>query len=242
MNRALYAAASGMAAEQKNLEVIAANLSNAQVIGFKRASERFAAIGTPGGEPIGTVATGTRLHFAQGKLMRTGGPFDLAIKGRGFFAVVDSAGRRGYTRNGEFSRAPDGSLQNAQGWRLLGVSIPSNAHSANVDGRGVVSVTMAKGTRACGRIRLAEFRAPERLESVDGTVFLATHASGRAHIVDAGTPNGPTVKFGMLEASNVSIIEAMMQILAAQRAYEANAKGVQASDEMMRIADNLSRD
>lgn len=241
MNRALYAAASGMAAEQKNLEVIAANLSNAQVAGFKSASERFAAVNGPDGASLGTIATGTRLSFTQGKLMRTGGPFDLAIKGRGFFRVVDRFGRHGYTRNGEFSRASDGTLQNAEGWRLQGVSIPAGALSATVARSGAVTAKMPHGLRVCGRIRLAEFTAPEHLMQIGSTVFLATHASGKPRLVDPGTPNGPAVEFGMLEASNVSIVEAMMQILAAQRAYEADAKGVQASDEMMRIADNLSR-
>jgi flagellar basal-body rod protein FlgG len=93
----------------------------------------------------------------------------------------------------------------------------------------------------CGHIKLAEFAAPEFLQSAGGTLFYATHASGKPHTVQPGTTGGPAVKFGMLEKSNVTIIEAMMQILAAQRAYEANAKGVQAADEMMRIADNLQR-
>jgi len=102
-------------------------------------------------------------------------------------------------------------------------------------------VTTAKGKAACGRIRLGEFAAPEFLQSAGGTLFFATHRSGKARTLDAGTPGGPAVKFGMLEKSNVTIIEAMMQILAAQRAYEANAKGVQAADEMLRIANNLQR-
>ncbi len=84
----------------------------------------------------------------------------------------------------------------------------------------------AKGTAACGRIRLAEFAAPEFLQSAGGTLFFATHAAGKPRLVDPGSVSGPAVKFGMLEKSNVTIIEAMMEILAAQRAYEANAKGV----------------
>lgn len=241
MNKALYAAASGMAAQQQNLEIISENLSNADVAGFKGATATFSDVAGPEGGSLGTAAIGTHTLFTQGKLMRSGGPFDLAIDGPGFFAVSDDRGRRAYTRDGEFARAADGSLRNAQGWRLEGVRIPGDALSANVAEDGTVTISTEKGRSKCGRIRLAEFAAPEYLQSAGGTVFFATHASGRPHSVDPGSPNGPAVKFGMLEKSNVSIVEAMMQILAAQRAYEANAKGVQAADEMMRIADNLSR-
>lgn len=241
MNKALYAAASGMAAQQQNLEIISENLSNADVAGFKGATATFSDVASPEGGSLGTAEIGKHTVFTQGKLMRSGGPFDLAIDGPGFFAVTDERGRTAYTRDGEFSRAPDGTLRNAQGWRLQGVRIPDDALSATVGDDGTVTMTTAKGKSACGRIRLAEFVAPEYLQSAGGTLFFATHASGKAHLIDPGSTSGPAVKFGMLEKSNVTIIEAMMQILAAQRAYEANAKGVQAADEMMRIADNLQR-
>ena len=117
MNRALYAAASGMAAQQQNLDVIAQNLSNADVAGFRGAAQTFTDLASPAGGSLGTVAAGTRTEFAQGKLVRSGGPFDVAIDGSGFFAVVDAHGRRAYTRNGEFSRSADGKLRNAQGWQ-----------------------------------------------------------------------------------------------------------------------------
>jgi flagellar basal-body rod protein FlgG len=241
MNKALYAAASGMAAQQQSLEIIAENLANTDVAGFKGATATFSDIAAPDGGTLGTAEVGTHTVFTQGKLMHSGGPFDLAIDGAGFFTLSDGHGRRAYTRDGEFARAADGTLRNAQGWRLDGVHIPDDALSANVADDGTLTITTAKGKRACGRIRLAEFAAPEYLESAGGTLFFATHASGKARFVEPGATGGPAVKFGMLERSNVTIIEAMMQILAAQRAYEANAKGVQAADEMMRIADNLSR-
>jgi flagellar basal-body rod protein FlgG len=240
MNRALFAAASGMAAQQQNLEIIADNLANADVAGFKGAAASFTDIAMPGGT-IGTATIGTHTVFTQGRLMHSGGPFDIAIDGPGFFCVHDAQGRRAYTRDGEFSRASDGTLQNAQGWRLDGVRLPEDALSANVAEDGTVTVTMSSGKRVCGRLRVAEFASPESLQSAGGTLFFATHASGKARIVYPGTAGGPAVKFGMLEQSNVTIVEAMMEILAAQRAYEANAKGVQAADEMMRVADNLSR-
>jgi flagellar basal-body rod protein FlgG len=231
-----------MAAQQQNLEVIADNLANADVAGFKGATATFTDVASPGGGMLGTAPLGTHTIFTQGKLMHSGGPFDMAIDGSGFFIVTDARGRRAYTRDGEFSRSPDGYLRTAQGWRLQGVRIPENALSATVSEDGSVRAQMPHGTQTCGRIRLAEFAAPEYLKSAGGTMFFPTHAAGKAHAIDPGAPDGPTVKFGMLEQSNVTIVEAMMEILAAQRAYEANAKGVQAADEMLRIADNLTRE
>jgi len=231
-----------MAAEQANLETIADNLANADVAGFKGAVQTFAPLGDENGAVLGTVALGSYPVFTQGKLVRSGGPFDLAIDGTGFFAVMDQRGRVAYTREGQFSRSAEGMLTNAAGWHLAGVRIPSDAVSVDVASDGAVIARTAAGKRICGHIRLAEFAAPERLAAAGGTLYFATHASGKPHYVTAGNAGGPSLRFGALEQSNVSIVEAMMQILAAQRAYEANAKGVQAADEMMRIADNLSRE
>ncbi len=241
MNRALYAAASGMAAQQTNLEVIANNLANADVAGFKGAATSFTDVGTAGASGLGTTSVGSHTLFGQGKLMKSGGPFDLAIDGAGFFEVRDAQGRRAYTRDGEFSRAGDGALRNAQGWCLTGVRIPQEAASVSVTDRGIVTMQTAKGGRTIGRIRVATFPAPEKLQSLGGTLFIADARSGRPTLVVPGGPGKPKIVFGMLEQSNVSIVESMMEILAAQRAYEANAKGIQAADEMMRIANNLHR-
>ncbi len=241
MNRALFAAASGMAAQQQNLEVIAGNLANADVAGFKGAAASFTDVASPSGSTLATASIGTHTLFTQGKLMHSGGPFDVAIDGAGFFTVVDPQGKLAYTRDGEFSRSADGYLRNAQGWRLDGVRIPENALSVVVSESGDVTARTAHASVTCGRIRLTAFASPEYLQSAGGTLFFATANAGRPHRVDAGTPGASAIKFGMLEQSNVTIVEAMMEILAAQRAYEANAKGVQAADEMMRIADNLTR-
>lgn len=241
MDRALFAAASGMAAQQQNLETIADNLANADVVGFKGSAQRFAELVAPGQGGLGTVALGSRVLFAQGKLARSGGPFDLAIDGPGFFRLLDGRGKRAYTRDGTFARAADGTLRNAQDQRLAGVRIPPDALAATVAADGSVRASFAGGTRTIGHIRLAVFPAPDRLRSLGGTLFEATSESGAPRLVAPGTENGPKLHFGMLEQSNVTIIDAMMQILTAQRAYEANAKGVQAADEMLRIANNLQR-
>jgi len=237
VNRALYAAATGMAAQQQTLDVIADNLANADVPGFKRAAATFGAIG----DNLGTVALGSRRFFEQGKLEKSGGPFDVAIDGAGFFAL-ERDGRQAYTRNGSFARAADGSLRNAEGWRLRGIRIPAEATSVDVAPDGRVAVDLPAGKRReIGRIVLAMFPAPERMRAIGSVVFAATRESGAATTLAPGGERGPKLAFGMLERANVSIIEAMMSILSAQRAYEANAKGVQAADEMQRIANNLHR-
>jgi flagellar basal-body rod protein FlgG len=241
VDRALFAAASGMAAQQRNLDTIADNLANAEVVGFKGSAQTFAELVAPGEGGLGTVALGTRVLFNQGKLARSPGPFDLAIEGPGFFTLVDARGRLRYSRNGEFSRAADGSLRNAQDLALVGIRIPSDALSATVSADGAVEVTSPGGKRVVGRIRLAEFPAPEAMRDAGGSLFEATREAGRRRDVTPGSDDGPKLRFGMLEQSNVTIVDAMMQILTAQRAYEANAKGVQAADEMLRIANNLQR-
>ena len=240
MNRALFAAATGMAAQQTQLDVVANNLANAGVAGFKGADATFAELAAPGGG-LGTVATGTSTRFEQGKLMQSGGPFDVAIDGEGFFAVRGSRGERAYTRDGAFSRDATGALRNARGYRLEGVRIPADASRLEVAQDGSVSVQSGGKRVSCGRIAVVRFAVPERLAATGGTLFTATESSGAPRAARTGADGGPVVKFGMLEQSNVSIVEAMMSILEAQRAYEANAKGVQAADEMMRIANNLNR-
>ena len=236
----MYAAASGMAAQQTNLEIIADNLANADVAGFKGAAASFTDVNAGGTLGLGTAALGRHPLFEQGKLMKSGGPFDLAIDGAGFFRI-EKDGATAYTRAGEFSRAADGSLQNADGWRLHGVRIPADAISASVDraGRVLIDSATAKG-HAVARIGRVTFNAPEGLRALGGTLFVATAVSGPPHAF-APREGRSSIAFGMLEKSNVSIVESMMQILTAQRAYEANAKGVQAADEMLRIANNLHR-
>jgi flagellar basal-body rod protein FlgG len=241
VNRAMYAAASGMAAQQTNLEVIADNLANADVAGFKLVAASFTDVNAGGTLGLGTATAGKHPIFSQGKLMHSGGPFDVAIDGNGFFRV-ERAGTHAFTRNGEFSRAADGTLRNADGWSLRDIRIPADATTVHVAKDGSVTIDTANATqRNIGRIHLATFAAPEGLRPLGGTVFAATYESGPERRIEAGHENGPTIAFGMLERSNVSIIESMMQILTAQRAYEANAKGVQAADEMQRIANNLHR-
>jgi flagellar basal-body rod protein FlgG len=236
----MYAAASGMAAQQTNLDIIADNLANADVAGFKGAAASFTDVNAGGSLGLGTASLGRHANFEQGKLMKSGGPFDLAIDGAGFFRV-EKNGATAYTRAGEFTRNASGKLENADGWTLHGVHLPADALSATVERDGRVYVdTVAHKHRPVARIALSAFRAPEQLRQLGGTLFAQSAASGPPLPVAPGG-SGPSIGFGMLEKSNVSIVTSMMQILTAQRAYEANAKGVQAADEMLRIANNLHR-
>ncbi|MBV8600070.1 MAG: flagellar hook-basal body complex protein [Candidatus Eremiobacteraeota bacterium] len=236
MNRALFVAASGMAAQQTQLDVVADNLANADVAGFKAAAADFVDVRAPGAEGLGVAWAGTHAVFEQGKLEKSGGPCDLAIDGPGFFEVARGK-TTAYTRNGAFHRAADGSLQTADGWRVRGVRIPADAKGLGVDSDGRVWCERTEpGSRTeCGRIAVTAFPAPEALRRLGNARFEATERAGRPMHVRS------PIAFGMLERSNVSIVAAMMEILAAQRAYEANAKGVQAADEMQRIANNLHR-
>ena len=242
MDRALFAAATGMAAQQQNLDTIANNLANADVVGFKGSQDEFAALAAPGEPGAGTVRTGEHALFKAGKLERSNGPFDVAIDGEGFFVVTDGH-RRAYTRAGEFSRAADGTLRNAQGWHLAGVRIPADALRATVAEDGTVTMTTASGVHADrAPPTRAICRRPRSCRALDGALFAQTSRIGLAALGSRpAARTAPNLRFGMLEQSNVSIVESMMQILTAQRAYEANAKGIQAADEMLRIANNLQR-
>jgi flagellar basal-body rod protein FlgG len=240
MNQAMLAAASGMVAQQRELEIVADNLANAEVAGFKASGLTFAEV-RAAGVGFGTAVVGARTSFTAGKLEKSGGGFDCAIDGAGFFRV-ERAGAVAYTRAGAFARAADGSVRNADGWQVPGVRIPPQAIAVHVatDGRVTYDTSVATAQPA-GRIGLVAFSTPEALRPLGNALYAATPAAGSARALLAGAPGGPKIAFGMLEQSNVSIVAAMMQILAAQRAYEANAKGVQAADEMQRIANNLHR-
>ncbi|TAM74071.1 flagellar hook-basal body protein [bacterium] len=243
MDRALFVAATGMAAQQRNLETIADNLANADVTGFKSSVAQFERIldGASGAPGLGTIAAGERLRFTQGRLEHSGGAYDCAIDGAGLFELRDVRGRTAYTRAGDFSLDDHGLLGRA-GWHLVGVRLPANATGATIAADGTVSAHLPDGrTAGAGRIRLALFAAPEHLARGTDGLFFASPRAGRARLVAPAERGAGGLVAGSLERANVSVIEAMMEILTAQRAYEASAKGVSAADEMLRVANNLQR-
>lgn len=237
MNRAMISAASGMSMEEANLEQISENVANADNPGYKASETWFSALNSGLGARIG----GTRLNLTQGKLMKAGGPFDMAISGQGFFEVTAPSGEVAYSRLGDFTRNPDGKMVNGQGCTLAGVNLPANATDLNVTPDGKITATVNGNKNfTIGQINLATFSAPDQLRQsgVKG-IFSETAASGPPKEL---SPGGETkLSFGMLEKSNISIVESMLGLLAAQRAYEADSKGVQSADEMLRIANSLQK-
>jgi flagellar basal-body rod protein FlgG len=241
MNPALAAGAAGMAAQQDVLDAIAADLANIDTPGFRASRPEFAALVTPDGRTVG-IGDASRTLFSQGKLDQTDDPDDVAIDGEGMFRVTASDGRAAYTRAGNFTADARGRLVLPSGASLDGVRLPAGTTRVEIGADGVVHAFVAgkQGSAVAGRIRLYSFADPDGLRrNADGS-FDASRA-GRVSAGAPGTGGLGTVKQRCLERGNVGVVDAMMAMLAAQRAYEANAKSVQAADEMLRLANNLER-
>ncbi|MDA8429166.1 MAG: flagellar basal-body rod protein FlgG [Geobacteraceae bacterium] len=262
MMRALWTAASGMQAQQSNIDVVANNLANVSTAGFKKSRADFQDLmyqnlkssGSPSTNstqvPTGIqIGLGTRLAsvtklFTAGDITQTGNELDVAIEGDGFYQIQLPDGTTGYTRAGSFKQDSTGRVVTTDGYPLLPeVVIPSNATKINIGNDGTVSVQQAgqTSTTNVGNIQLAAFANPAGLSAQGKNLFVPTDASGAA---TTGTPaqNGlGTLAQGMLEMSNVNVAEEMVNMIVGQRAYEINSKAVQASDEMLQTANNLKR-
>jgi flagellar basal-body rod protein FlgG len=262
MIRALYTAASGMNAQQANIDNIAHNLSNVNTAGFKKARVEFEDLvyeqakqpgsptSTAGESPIGfEIGLGTRpvataRDFGRGNLRATNGPLDLAIEGRGFLQVTLPDGETAYTRSGALHLNAEGLVVNAEGYPIEPqISIPSNALSITISKEGIVSVSLPgeSAPQEVGTIELASFQNPAGLSALGGTLFTVTSASGEPTTAVPGQEGMGTLAQGFLEESNVSIVEEMVNMILAQRAYEANSRVVRTSDEMLAQVNNLAR-
>lgn len=262
MIRALWTAASGMQAQQKNIDVVANNLANVNTTGFKRSRADFQDLiyqnikssGAPSTNatqlPTGIqIGLGTRLAsvskiFAPGDFTQTGNELDIAIEGDGFFQVQQPDGTTGYSRAGAFKKDSQGRIVTPDGNPLLPeVVIPSNAIKVNIGSDGTVSVIQAGQSTptTVGSIQLAAFSNPAGLSSMGKNIYQPTDASGAATTGTPGQNGLGTVTQGMLEMSNVSVAEEMVNMIVGQRAYEINSKAVQTSDEMLQTANNLKR-
>jgi flagellar basal-body rod protein FlgG len=258
----LYTAASGMNAQQTNIDNTAHNLSNVNTIGFKKARVEFEDLvyqqtklpGTPNSSAtevpiglemgLGTRAVATARDFATGNLRTTSGPLDLAIEGGGFFQVTLPDGRTAYTRAGAFHLNAEGLVVTAEGYSLEPqISIPSDATSISISKEGVVSVAIAgqQAPQQVGTIELATFQNAPGLQALGGNFFAVTTASGEPTTGVPGTESMGTVAQGFLEESNVSIVEEMINMILGQRAYEANSRVVRTADEMLAQVNNLAR-
>lgn len=262
MIRALWTAAAGMNCQQLNVDVIANNLANVNTTGFKRSRADFqdllyqnllnaGSASSAGSEyPVGLeVGMGARVVttekvFSQGDFKETGNPLDVVVEGDGFFQVDLPNGGTGYTRSGSFKINSAGSLCTSEGWTLSqDITIPGDAMEVTIGSDGSVSVLVGGNPDpvSAGQIQLVRFANPAGLKSMGHSVYTATPASG---IAQEGTPGNlgfGSLAQGFLEMSNVSVVEEMVNLIAGQRAYEVSSKAIQASDEMLQMANNVKR-
>ncbi len=262
MIRALWTAASGMQAQQKNIDVVAHNLANVNTTGFKRSRADFQDLiyqnlkstGAPATNatqvPTGIqIGLGTRLAavtkiFSPGDFTQTGNELDIAIEGDGFFQIQQPDGTTGYSRAGAFKRDSTGRVVTPEGNPLLPeIVIPNNATKINIGSDGTVSVQQAgqNAPTTVGNIQLATFSNPSGLSAQGKNIYLPSDASGTATTGTPGLEGLGAIAQGLLEMSNVNVAEEMVNMIVGQRAYEINSKAVQASDEMLQTANNLRR-
>jgi flagellar basal-body rod protein FlgG len=263
MFRALYTAASGMDAQQLNLDNIANNLSNASTTGFRKRRLQFSDLMyqnmiMPGAAAtqqttvaaglqigLGTRAGASEMVQTQGDFVTTNNPYDLMIQGSGFFQVKLPDGSTAYTRSGTFHPDSQGNIVTADGNPLEpSITIPSDATSVTIGEDGTVSVTQPGQTAASqvGSIQLAMFVNPGGLNSIGKNLFLATTASGDPVVGNPGGAEGlGTLQQGVLEQSNVSTVDEFIQMILAQRSYESNSRVVQAADQMLQNLNSLGR-
>ncbi|HEY1802504.1 MAG TPA: flagellar basal-body rod protein FlgG [Terriglobales bacterium] len=263
MLRALYTAASGMTAQQLNLDNIANNLANSSTSGFQRRRVQFSDLVyqdliMPGAAAtqqttvaaglqigLGTKPGATEVVQAQGDMTNTGNPLDIAIQGQGFFQVTMPDGTLAYTRAGSFHLDAQGNIVTADGNALQpNITIPADATNVTIGSDGTVSVTQPGQTQASqvGSIQLALFPNPGGLNSVGNNLLLPTTASGDPIV---GTPGGSeglgSIQQGMLEQSNVNVVDEFIQMIIAQRSYESNSRVVTAADQMFQDLNSLGR-
>ncbi|WP_457331719.1 flagellar basal-body rod protein FlgG [Rhizobacter sp. P5_C2] len=254
MNDALYIAATGLEAQQSNVQTIANNLANVNTPGFKRGSVNFhdlmrheagaAAGGLAAPRPVGVAIAGTPKYFGAGELRRTDSPMDLAIRGDGFIEVQLADGGSAYTRGATLTVNKDGLLATTEGLVLHpSVHVGRDIQNLAVAPDGSVSGTDAGTGRSVslGRIELANFANPAGLESLGDKLYRASEASGEAMAARAGEAGSGTFAQGFVEGSNVQLVDEMVNLMVAQRAYEMNVKVIQAADEMLGMSNNLRR-
>jgi len=262
MIRGLHTAAAGMSAQQKDIDVISNNIANVNTTGFKQDRTEFqdlmyqtlnytaGATSADSNNPtgidtgLGVRVSGIQKNFIQGSLQETGNSFDMAIQGDGFFQITTPAGETAYTRNGSFKLDSEGSLVNGLGYKVEPeIVVPTDLINVSVAQDGTVSaIEPATGEiTVLGQITLVDFINPAGLSPQGDSLYLATSVSGDP--ID-GTPglNGiGTIRQGMLEGSNVQLVTEMVNLITAQRGYEANSKAITTTDTMLQTVNALKR-
>jgi flagellar basal-body rod protein FlgG len=260
MLRGLWSSACGMAANKMTIDVIANNLANVNTVGFKRSRADFqdlmyqtltqAGSKTPDGSEVaagiqigmGTMATGVQKMFLQGDFQETKNDLDMAIEGKGFFKVL-SNGEEFYTRAGNFKLDSEGNVVTPGGDRLQPeITVPAETVSVSIDKSGSVTAFDFGGQgTVLGVIDLHTFPNPAGLYGLGRNLYKPTDASGTPTTSTPGTDGTGTLAQGFLEMSNVDVVEEMVHMIIAQRAYEISSKAIQTADNMMQIANNLKR-
>jgi flagellar basal-body rod protein FlgG len=260
MNRSLYIAATGMNAQQSQMDVISNNLANVSTNGFKGSRAVFQDLlyqttRQPGanstqqtelasGNQLGTGVqqVATERLYTQGNLQQTGNSRDIAVNGQGFFQVTMPDGSTAYTRDGSFQTNAQGQLVTSAGYQLNpAITIPQNATGITVGSDGTVSVTQANSTASTtvGQITLATFINPPGLEARGENLFTETASSGAPNVSQPGLNGAGTLQQGYVEASNVNVVQELVNMIQTQRAYEINSKAVNTSDQMLQTLSNL---
>lgn len=262
MIRSLWSAATGMQAQTLNIDVISNNLANVSTSGFKKSRADFqdllyqtlrapgvsssADTQVPTGIQVGhgVRPDATQKMFTQGEFQATENELDMAIEGDGFFQILQPNGESAYTRAGSFKIDSDGRVVTSDGFPMEPeITIPTDAVSLSIGTDGTVSVLLANETEGTeiGEIELADFTNPAGLDSIGRNLYRPTASSGDATVGTPGEDGYGTIAQGYLELSNVSVVDEMVNMIVAQRAYETNSKTIQASDEMLQTATNLRR-
>lgn len=262
MNRALRTAATGMFGQQLNVDIIANNLANVNTTGFKKGRPDFQDlmyqtlktsevsdnpnIQQPAEIQVGNgvVPVATPKSFAQGDIQPTNNPLDAAIQGDGFFQIRRTDGTTAYSRDGSFQISGEGMLVTAQGYVVEpGLSIPSDTTSISITQDGTVNATVAGQSTPSkvGQLELAKFVNPVGLNPIGGNLYTETPSSGKAVLGAAGSEGFGTLMPQSLESSNVDVVEEMVSMIVAQRAYEINSKTIQTVEDMLTMANNLQR-
>jgi flagellar basal-body rod protein FlgG len=262
MVRGLYTSAAGMTAQQNNIDVTSNNIANVNTTAFKKDRAEFAdlmyqslnytanatseATNNPTGIDVGlgVKVSGVQKNFIQGSLKETGNDLDIAIQGNGFFAITTPNGDIQYTRNGSFKRDSEGAIVTGQGYRLEPeIVVPNNLTNLSIAPDGTVSaMNPTDGTiTALGQITLVDFVNPAGLSPQGNSLYAATTTSGDAIEGVATNEAFGSLQQGMLESSNVQLVNAMVDLITAQRAYEANSKSLQTTDSMIQQVNQLKR-
>ena len=256
MTSSLWVAKTGLDAQQTQMTVISNNLANVNTTGFKRGRASFEDLmyqnyGQAGGQtstqtqsPTGLMlGTGVRIGateklFQQGNMQNTGNSLDLAVNGRGFFQIQMPDGSLAYTRDGSFQVNSQGQMVNSSGYPLQpGITSPQAAQSITISTDGIVSVQVAGATapQQVGTLTTADFINPAGLEARGGNLFVETAASGSPQTGTPGLNGLGTLVEGSLEASNVNVVEEMVNMIETQRAYEMNSKAISTTDQMLQF-------